>query len=213
MKERGVRPEADMTATLAEQLHELGAVQFGRFTLKSGAESPVYLDLRLLISAPAVLAAVAEAYVTLLARLTFDRLAAIPYAGLPIGTAVALAGGWPLVYPRKEAKAYGTGRAIEGLFHAGETVVVLDDVVSSGGSKLEAIAPLAEAGLIVRDVVVLVDRETGGRQELARAGYRLHSVTTLGELATALAEAGRIGPDRRDAVLAYLRPSSPAGQN
>lgn len=198
---------------LAERLHAIGAVQFGRFTLKSGSESPVYLDLRLLISEPALLAEVAQAYVTLLRALSFDRIAAIPYAGLPIGTAVALAGGWPMIYPRKEAKAHGTGRAIEGRFQPGETVVVLDDVISSGGSKLEAIAPLEAVGLVVRDVVVLVDRETGGRAELGRAGYRLHSVLTLAGIATALAEIGRITVDERDTVLGYLRSTEPAGQN
>jgi uridine monophosphate synthetase len=193
-----------MIPTLAERLHDLGAVQFGRFTLKDGSESPVYLDLRLLISDPAVLAYAAQAYARLLTGLEFDRLAGIPYAGLPIATAVALATGKPMLFPRREAKGYGTGRAIEGRYEAGETVAVLDDVISSGASKLEAIAPLAAAGLVVRDVVVLVDRQSGGAAELAVAGFRLHAVATLSGLADDLAAAGRLGPAEHRTVLDYV---------
>jgi len=195
-------------AELARRLHDLGAVQFGEFTLKSGAKSPVYVDLRLLASDPAVLRDAARAYAVLLAGLEFDRIAAIPYAGVPIGTAVSLETGRPMIYPRKEVKAYGTGRAVEGLHAEGETAVVLDDLISSGGSKLEAIEPLEDAGLVVRDVVVLIDRQGGGAEELAAAGYRLHSVMTLIDVAAVLAAEGRISPEQRDAVEKYVREST-----
>lgn len=193
-----------MIPTLAQRLHTLGAVQFGRFTLKDGSLSPVYLDLRLLISEPDALAYAAQAYARLLSGLTFDRIAAIPYAGLPIGTAVSLATGRPMIFPRRDAKGYGTGKVIEGRFTAGETAVVIDDVISSGGSKREAIAPLEAAGLVVRDVVVLVDRQSGGREELAAAGYQLHSVTTLREIAAELGALGRITAEEKAAVMGYL---------
>lgn len=175
---------------IAQALVALGALQFGEFTLKSGASSPVYLDLRLLVSDPGTLRLAARAYAAVLQDLTFDRIAALPYAGLPIGTAVSLETGRPLVYPRKETKEYGTRRAVEGTFRAGETVVVIDDLISDGGSKLEALAPLTAAGLVVRDVVVLVDREGGGREALAAAGLRLHSVATLLEIVSALEGSG-----------------------
>jgi uridine monophosphate synthetase len=190
--------------TLAERLYTLGAVQFGDFTLKDGSHSPVYLDLRLLVSDPAVLAYAAQAYARLLADLSFDRLAGIPYAGLPIGTAVALATGKPMIYPRREVKAYGTGKAVEGRFVLGETVVVIDDVISSGASKREAIQPLEAAGLVVRDVVVLVDRQGGGAADLAAAGYRLHTVTTLSDIARELHEQGQVGVEEARTVLDYL---------
>jgi uridine monophosphate synthetase len=193
-----------MIPTLAERLHALGAVQFGAFTLKDGSRSPVYLDLRLLISDPALLADAAQAYARLLADLEFDRIAAIPYAGLPIGAAVALATGRPMIFPRREAKGYGTGKVIEGRFAPGEVAVVVDDVISSGGSKREAIAPLEAAGLVVTDVVVLVDRQGGGAAELAAAGYRLHAVMTLADIAAELAASGRITADEHGAVTAYL---------
>lgn len=189
---------------LIHGLADLGAVRFGTFTLKSGATSPVYIDLRLLVSDPRLLADVAKAYAAILDHLTFDRIAAIPYAGLPIGTAVALATGRPMVYPRKEVKAYGTGQAIEGRFAPGETVVLLDDLISTGGSKIEAIRPLEAAGLLVRDVVVLIDREGGGAAELVTAGYHLHSVLTLTEIVSAMHADGRLSDGERAAVEASM---------
>ncbi len=189
---------------LAQRLQALGAIQFGTFRLKDGSTSPVYLDLRLLVSDPSLLWQAAQAYASLLARLDFDRLAAVPYAGLPIGTAVALATGRPLLYPRREAKGYGTGQEIEGRYRAGETVVLLDDVISSGASKLEAIRKLEAAGLKICDVVVLIDRQGTGRAELAAAGYRLHAVATLRELVAALAASGSIRQEQAAAVVAYL---------
>ena len=133
------------------------------------------------------------------------RLAAIPYAALPIGTAVALELDLPLIYPRKEVKAHGTARQIEGEFRPGDRAVVLDDLITTGGSKLAAIEPLEAAGLEVQDVVVLIDREQGGREELEAAGYRLHAVLRLSEMLDVLVEAGRISVEQRDEVIAFLR--------
>lgn len=192
------------TERLALALADIGAVRFGRFTLKSGQISPIYIDLRLLASFPRVLDLAARAYARLLAPLSYDRIAAIPYAALPIGTAVALLIDRPLIYPRKEVKGYGTGRAIEGLFVAGESAVVLDDLITTGASKLEAIEPLQAAGLSVRDIVVLIDRQGGGPQDLAAAGYRLHAVLTLTGLLEVLVRRGRIDTSQQQAVLGWM---------
>jgi len=201
--------DARLALTLA--LADIGAVQFGEFTLTSGQKSPIYIDLRLLASHPNILRQVAHAYTDLLRRElslapgeSCIRLAAIQYAALPIGTAVALEMGLPLIYPRKEARTHGTARQIEGEFRPGDRVVVLDDLITTGGSKLEAIAPLEAAGLVVRDVVVLIDREQGGREELEAAGYRLHALLGLREMLDTLVEAGRITGGQRDEVAAFL---------
>jgi uridine monophosphate synthetase len=191
-------------ADLALELDRLGAVKFGDFKLKSGARSPVYVDLRLLVSDPAVLAQAAAAYADLIAPLDYDRLAAIPLAGLPIGTAVALHTGRPLVYPRLTVKAHGTAQSVEGSYRAGETALVIDDLISSGESKREAIAPLEAAGLVVRDVAVLIDRQGGGREDLASAGYALHSVLTLTQIVDHLHASGRVDDATREAVEAFV---------
>jgi uridine monophosphate synthetase len=195
---------APRTSEIAIGLHDLGAVRFGEFTLKSGLKSPIYVDLRLLVSDARLLRLVAEAMAELASGISFDRIAAIPYGGLPIGTAVSLASGKPLIYPRKEIKDHGTRQAIEGAFKAGETVLVLDDLVSTGGSKIEAMEPLQAAGLSVRDVLVLIDREQGGGRELAAKGYRLHAVFTLRALLDVLVGAGRITADVRESVRTAL---------
>lgn len=190
--------------SLILDLHRIGAVQFGEFTLASGLSSPIYIDLRLLPSAPSILARAAAAYADLLSGLNFDRLAAIPYASLPIGTAVALQTGHPLIYPRKKVKAYGHRRAIEGHFEPGERVVVLDDLITTGGSKIEAMQTLREAGLLVEDVVVLIDRQGTGASGLATHGLRLHAVLTLPQILAVLAERDAISDSERAAVEQHL---------
>ena len=195
---------AELSDRIALSLYDLGAVRLGSFTLKSGLTSPIYIDLRLLVSDPKLMADVARAMAGILSGLRFQRIAAIPYGGLPIGQAVAMASGKPLIYPRREVKEYGTKKPIEGTFASGETVVVLDDLITTGASKLEAIEPLLAAGLKVTDAVVLVDREQGGAAELAAKGLALHSVMTVSGLLDALVRHGRVPdsvrPDVRSAL-------------
>jgi uridine monophosphate synthetase len=169
-------------SVLADGLLEAGCVRFGEFTLKSGLKSPIYIDLRRLITVPRLLEQVAAAYLPLLHDLKFDRLAGLPYAAIPIATAISLQAGLPMIYPRKEAKTYGTRAEIEGDFQPGETAVVIDDLATTGGSKFEAIDKLTSAGLIVRDVVVLIDRQSGAKEALAEAGLAFHAVLTISEL-------------------------------
>ena len=167
---------------VAQGLLAAGCVKFGKFTLKSGLESPIYIDLRQLVSYPQLLQQVGEAYLPILNALEFSRLAGLPYAAIPIATAVSLLGGWPMLYPRKEVKTYGTKAEIEGLYNPGEQVVVIDDLATTGGSKFEAIEKLTAAGMQVKDVVVLIDRQSGAKEALALAGYQMHAVFTLTEL-------------------------------
>lgn len=192
---------------LADALLEAGCVQFGSFTLRSGQHAPIYFDLRRIISSPRLLERVAAAYLPLLAELGCDRIAGIPYAGLPIATAISLQKGFPMIYPRKEVKDYGTGASVEGDFRPGERVVVIDDVATTGGSKLEAIERLKSVGLNVTDVIVLIDREGIAGAELSAAGYGLNSVYKLTELIEYWEAGGHISAGQAQEVYAFLRAS------
>jgi len=192
-------------STLAAGLLDAGCVQFGRFTLKSGLQSPIYIDLRRLAGYPGLLSQVASAYLPILRQLSFDRLAALPYAAIPIATAISLLGNWPMIYPRKEVKAYGTQSEIEGIFASGERIVVIDDLATTGGSKFEAIEKLTSAGLQVRDVVVLIDRQSGAAGSLAQAGYQLHAVFTLGELLEEWERTGKVSIEQAASVREFLQ--------
>jgi uridine monophosphate synthetase len=195
-------------SSLADGLLEAGCIKFGTFTLKSGLESPIYLDLRRLIGYPRLLAQVADAYVSILKGLDFDHLAPLPYAAMPIGTAISLQAGWPMIYPRKEAKQYGTKARIEGVFQAGERAVIIDDLITTGGSKIEGIDKLSSTGLTVSDVVVLIDRRAPGENELAQRGYALHSVLTLNQLLDYYEQAGSVPAEQILAVRRFLAATS-----
>jgi uridine monophosphate synthetase len=157
------------------------------------------------ISHPPVLAHVGRLLAAEVAHCGADRIAGIPYAGLPLAVAASLAGGLPLIYPRRAEKAYGTRRRIEGTFHPGERVVVIDDIVTDGASKLEAIEPLEAAGLVVEDLVVLIDREQGGRARLGVKGYRLHAVLAISACFDVLEQAGLVDPALLERARDFVR--------
>ena len=185
-------------------LYEIGCIQFGQFTLASGQQSPIYIDLRKMSSDPLLLKMAALAYADLLRPLTYNHLAAVPYAALTIATAVSLTTGSPLIYPRKEVKAYGTGKSIEGVFAPGDRAVVIEDLVTSGGSVLKTIEQLKAAQILVSDVIVLIDREQGGRETLAQKGYRLHATLRLSEILDVLYDAGHITAEQVTQVRNYI---------
>ena len=194
----------DPKRELALGLYKIGALKFGSFTLKSGLISPFYLDLRLLVSYPNVLALSAAALADRITGLEYDRLAALPYAALPIGVALSLHVKRPMIYPRKERKEYGTGQLIEGEFKAGERALIIDDLITKGDSKIEALAPLKAAGLQISDIAVLVDRESGGVQMLAQHGITVHAVLRLTEMLDILQSAGSLAIVQRQTIDTWL---------
>ena len=195
-------------ASLADELLSAGCIKFGKFTLKSGLKSPIYIDLRRIITYPKLLEKIGAAYLPLLNNLKFDRIAGLPYAAIPIATAISLAGNYPMIYPRKEVKAYGTKAEIEGDYHAGETIAVIDDLATTGGSKFEAIEKLTGVGLVVKDIVVLVDRQSGAKESLAQASYSMHAVLTIGQLLEYWEGNGKVEKDMIEATRKFLELSN-----
>lgn len=189
----------------AVTLFDVGAVQLGKFVLHSGRTSRIYLDLRVLVSYPEALRQATAAYRQVLEKLSFDVLAAPPLAGLPFGTALCLDMSIPLIYPRKTAKSYGTGKEIEGVWEVGQTAVVIDDVITSGDSIMEAMIALKAAGLRVNEAVVLIDREQGGKEIMQEHGYTVHAAMTLTQLLGILEAHGRITDKQHAKVLKSLK--------
>lgn len=169
-------------------LFEIGAVKFGEFRLKlhesnpDAPLSPIYVDLRLVRSHPYLLRNVVAILGRRVVSLNPDFVADVPTAATPIVGAMAAFFDIPMLTPRLAAKAHGTAAKVEGDVRQGAHVVVVDDLITKADSKLAAIEGLEGAGLVVRDVVVLIDRCQGGGTELAKRGYSLHAAATLLEM-------------------------------
>ena len=195
----------------AEALLTSHAVKFGAFRLKlhetqpAAPLSPIYVDLRVLQSYPDALDAAVAVLAEVIAahQLSFTRYAGIPMAATPLTAVLSHLTRIPMITPR-EAKTHGAAETINGAYTPGETVLAIDDVVSHAESKLEAIHTLEANGLIVRDVVVLVDREQGGATQLAAAGYTLHAALRLSQLLEYWQATGGIDADTYVRVQAYF---------
>ncbi|MEM4256862.1 MAG: orotate phosphoribosyltransferase [Candidatus Diapherotrites archaeon] len=195
----------DEKEELAIKLQEIGAIKFGLFTLKSGLKSPIYIDLRLLVSYPQVLKMVAKQLNKAAHEIKFDCIAGIPFAAISIATALSLEGNYRAIFPRKDVKDYGTKAMVEGKFSQGEVVLVIDDLITTGESKFEAIAPLEKVGLKVKDILVLIDREQGGSEELAKSGIKLHSVFKITELIEILYRHGKMDEAHYETTKKYFK--------
>ncbi len=191
---------------LVLDLYSIGALKFGEFIFKSGITSPMYIDLRLLISYPKILKKVAKLYAQQLERLKYDRLAGVAYAALPIASAVSLELERPWVFMRKEAlkKAYGLEKSLEGEYEKGETVVMIEDLATKATSLLEAIPAIESHGLVIKDAVVLLDYGKGGGQALKAKGYNLHAFMTVRELVDIMHAEGKIDAAKHQQSLEFL---------
>lgn len=186
------------------ELYRIGAVKFGEFTLKSGIVSPIYIDLRLLVSYPTLLQQISTLIWNKVSHRNYDRVCGVPYTALPIATALSLAHSLPMVMRRKEVKEYGTKKIIEGAFEPGHNCLLIEDLITSGASIFETIEPLEREGMKVTDIVVLLDRQQGGKKRLEDKGYALHSVLTMSDLLSVLEEENHLSPAMRQQVRAFL---------
>lgn len=172
---------------LARQIYELGGIQFGSYTLgRSTVNSPVYVDPKRLVAVPPALRT-AAALVRDAANLAetrrhqqaepFELVAGVPMGGLHLATAYSLATDTPLIYVKPESGPEGF--EIVGRFLPGQHVLLVDDLITSGGSVIQTANALRGEGLMVRDVIVLVDRDVGAARRLEYHGLRLISIVTL----------------------------------
>jgi orotate phosphoribosyltransferase len=170
-------------AELARRLAER-ALLHGDFVLRSGRRSPVYLDKYRFETDPALLGPLAEALAESARRVepSADRLAGPELGAVPLVTALALQDGRSFVIVRGQAKEYGTANRLEGVFQSGERVLLVEDIVTSGGAALEAVFALREAGLIVEHALCVLDRDEGGNEALAAIRVTLHPLFVRADL-------------------------------
>jgi orotate phosphoribosyltransferase len=192
---------------IALALAKHNCVLIGEFKLSSGVTSPYYIDLRTVPSHPKLFDLVTNAYVAALKtlKLDFDRIAGVATAGVPIATLVAHKLEKPFLYVRKEEKAHGTKGLVEGIVNSGDSVLIVDDVATTGGSLQRAVEALRERGGEVKHVVVLIDREQGAGKNLAAKGIKLISLMTSSKLIEELHLKGIIAKGDYEKVVEYIR--------
>lgn len=192
------------TQALAEALFGIGALKFGRFTLSSGKTSPYYLDLRVVPSFPDVFSLVLEGYAKMVEGLgeqNFDAIAGVATAGVTISSPLAVILKKPMVYIRRQEKGHGLGKLVEGAVQPGWRAIVIDDLVTTGGSIVSAVEALRRERCTVTNAVVLVDRLEGGETNLNSIGVKLKSLATMVELVKNLRRSGKISKRDEEEVV------------
>lgn len=191
-------------ASLAIELYQIGAIQFGEFTLKSGQTSSIYINLRKIISYPKIMRTVAALMWDSVSQSKFDLVCGVPYTALPIATCLALDHDLPMVMRRKEKKEYGTKQLIEGDFKQGQHCLIIEDVITTGGSIIETATDLQQAGILVTDTVLLIDREQGGRQNLEKQ-FKVHSIFTISEILHSLLSSGKVSQSEQQVIEKFIK--------
>lgn len=196
---------------LVVSLFEVEAVKFGSFRLKSGVDSPIYFDLRVIVSYPSLLAQVGEVMWNAIEKqkIIVNCLCGVPYAALPFATCISTSHDVPMVMRRKEVKAHGTKRAVEGKVNENEKCLIVEDVVSTGGSILETAEVLRAEGMVVENAIVLLNRDQGGTANLHGQGIQLISVLSIHEVLDILVKHEKIKPSIAQEVTDYISGSTP----
>ena len=194
-----------MKTELAKILNRIGALKFGAFRLTSGEISPYYLDLRIVPSFPDAFRRICDLYVELISNDVgvdgFDRIAGIPTAGISFASIAAYHLKKPFVYVRTTERQHGRGRRVEGILLPGDRVLLMDDLITKGGSILKAAESVRAEGGVVTNAVVLMDREENGEDNLAKNGMKLHYLLTTSELARKLHDLDAISEEQLNTIL------------
>uniref|UniRef100_A0A5S6Q669 Uridine 5'-monophosphate synthase n=1 Tax=Trichuris muris TaxID=70415 RepID=A0A5S6Q669_TRIMR len=191
---------------LLDQLFDTGVFHFGEFTLKCGSLSPIYVDLRRLISFPTVLKYVERELWALIKAtdLHFNRICGVPYGAIPICAVLCVEEDLPMLFLRKEAKGYGMKKLVDGLYEVGDRCLIVEDVITHGASVCESVQALRSRGLLVSDAVIILDRCQGGEGRLSSFGVRQTSLFNLKEVVNYFYSNGRISREDFDRVNTYL---------
>ncbi|XP_018575357.1 uridine 5'-monophosphate synthase [Anoplophora glabripennis] len=195
----------DKLKAFSVELFKVQAIKFGEYKTKVGLMTPVYCDLRVIVSYPKLMETLAGLLIEYFGKIkNFDIICGVPYTALPIATAVSIKTSVPMVMRRKETKDYGTKKLIEGVYKEGDNCLIVEDVVTSGSSILETVKDLKGAGIECRDAVVLLNREQGGANILKENGITMHALLSLTELMRFLREADCIDNSIVEKVKNYL---------
>ncbi|XP_066145630.1 uridine 5'-monophosphate synthase-like isoform X2 [Euwallacea fornicatus] len=188
----------------AVKLFNINAVKFGEFKTKLGFATPIYIDLRILISYPDITKTLANLLLEKMKGIDVDVLCGVPYTALPVATAISLQTSIPMVMRRQEQKCHGSQKLIEGVFHTGDRCVIVEDVVNSGSSILEMVKDLQDEGLKCKDAIIFLNREQGGANLLQNQGITMHALLTLSQLVEYLFEAKCIDEAMVQTVAHYI---------
>lgn len=191
-------------STIIDQLFEIEAVKFGKYTLKSGLVSPFYIDLRLIISYPTLLKDLSELIWNKAKNLKKDRLCGVPYTALPLATCLSVTHNIPMIMKRKEIKDYGTKKMIEGVFNPEDTCLIIEDIITSGASIIETVEPLVDQGLCINDIIVIIDREQGGVQNVNKHGFQVHSLLTITNIIDHLFKQNKISSEQVESTHEFI---------
>jgi len=185
-------------------LHEKGAIKFGDFTLSSGKKSSYYVDLRMVASFPhqfrKMIKHLQNQIIEKVGLENFDYIVSIPTGGLVIASSLAFETVKPLIYVRNKPKEYGTSKSIEGFIERGKKVLMIDDVATTGGSIINAIDSLKEAGIILSDAFVIINRMEGAAESLEMKGVKMHQLTDIFEITKILHEQNLVSNDVLESV-------------
>ena len=194
---------------IAKILHKIDALKFGVFKLTSGKASPYYVDLRVVPSFPDAFREICDFYVEYITNQVgienFDRIAGVPLAGIPFASQIAYNLKKPFLYVRKGVRHHGRHRRVEGVLVSGDRVLLVDDLVTTGLNLKKAAAAIRAEGGVVKEAVVFLDREEGGKEKLEKSGIKIHTLLRMSEVAETLNEIGAIDEESLKTILKQIK--------
>jgi len=192
------------------------AIKFGDYILASGKRSPYYIDLRQTISSPITMDWIANSLTRIIlneiGKDKIDKILGVPTAGVPFATVVSQKLGIPLIYYRQARKEHGVRKKIEGILERNDRVLIIDDLITTGESVIEASEVVRDQGGVVNELVVLLDREQGGKERLRASRIEAHVLFKISDAMTWLNKVGLIEDQVYDTVQKYIEEEGQALQ-